>query len=155
VICPDVSNLLRITWVMSKEHLFCEFETSQQVNLRQGWKTGISALYCRLGSAFSLDLFNMNMCKIYNPFMQGCPIQHTLIHTWMILDVDFRAHSSEVTGETPILGYGRWWDWILTVMPHPHSLMLSCCTNMSMWSEHWLRSYSTCLCHQRYNSESL
>jgi len=33
---------------MSKEHLFCEFETSQQANPRHGWKTSISAMDCKL-----------------------------------------------------------------------------------------------------------
>ena len=95
---------------MSKEYPLCEFETSQQANPRHGWKTGISAMDCRLGSAFSLDLFDMNLCKIYHPFMQDYPIQHTLIQTWMISDIDFRAHSAAVTtGETPILGYGLGW----------------------------------------------
>jgi len=65
---------------------------------------------CRHGSAFSLDLFDMNLCKIYHPFMQDYPIQHTLIQTWMISDIDFRVHSSAVTHRRDTnLGI---WTWV-------------------------------------------
>jgi len=35
---------------------------------------------------------SLSVCTMYCPFVQHCPIQHTLVQTLMLLDITSRAH---------------------------------------------------------------
>jgi len=59
--------------------------------------------------------------------MQDYPIQHTLIQTWMISDIDFRVHSSAVTHRRDTnLGIWTWMGLTSDSCHIPHN------TNMSI-----------------------
>jgi len=34
----------------------------------------------------------LSVCTMYHPYVQFCPIQHTLVQTLMLMDITSRAH---------------------------------------------------------------